>query len=61
MVKAIETKAITPTPVTIGDLNDQNGYSVTFSVTYEKDMGYAKEVTLTLLHVEKKLFIVEVK
>ena len=60
-VKAAEVKAITPVPVTIGELTDQNGYSVTLSVTYEKDMGYPGEVTLTLIHVEKKVYIVEVK
>lgn len=61
MVSAIEAKTITPTQVTIGDINDPNGYNATFSVTYKKDLGYAKEVTLTLLHIEKKLYIVEVK
>ena len=61
MVSAIEAKTITPTPATIGDINDPNGYNVTFSVTYKKELWYAKEVTLTLLHIEKKLYIVEVK
>ena len=48
-------------PVTIGTLTDQNGYSVALSITYEKEMGYPKDVSLTLVHVEKKLYIVEVK
>jgi uncharacterized membrane protein len=60
-VTGVEAKTITKVPVTIGELNDQNGYSVTLSITYEKEMGYPKEVTLTLVHVEKKVFIVEVK
>lgn len=60
-ITAVEVKSIVPTPVTIGNLNDANGYSVTLSLTYEKEMGYPKEVTLTLVHVEKKIYIVEVK
>lgn len=60
-IKAVEIKSATVTPVTIGELTDQNGYTVTVSITYEKDMGYQKEVTMKLVHVEKKLYIVEVK
>ena len=60
-VKSTEVTNVTKTPVTIGELNDQNGYTTTISVTYDKDLGYPKSVTLTLLHVEKKLYIVEVK
>ena len=60
-VTAIEAKTVTPVPVTVGDLSDQNGYSITFSITYEKDLGYPKEVTLTLVHKDKKIYVVEVK
>lgn len=60
-VKAVEAKSATITSVTIGDVSDQNGYTVSLSITYEKEMGFPKEVTLKLIHVEKKLFIVEVK
>lgn len=60
-VTGVEVKSITKTPVTIGELNDQNGYTVSLSITYEKEMGYPKEVTLKLVHVEKKVYIVEVK
>ena len=60
-VKGVEVKAATKTPVTIGELNDQNGYTITVSITYEKEMGYPKEVTMKLVHVEKKVYIVEVK
>lgn len=60
-VSKVEVKEATLTPVTIGDLTDQNGYTVTLSVTYEKEMGYPKEVTLKLVHVEKKIYVVEVK
>ena len=60
-ITAIEVKTITPKVVTIGELTDQKGYTTTLSITYEKDLKYPKEVTLTFVHVEKKLFIVEVK
>ena len=60
-VSKVEVKEATLTPVTIGDLTDQNGYTVTLSITYEKEMGYPKEVTLKLVHVEKKIYVVEVK
>ena len=60
-VKAVEVKALEKGTVTIGDVSDQNGYQITISVTYEKDMGYPAEVTLKLIHVEKKIYIVEVK
>ena len=60
-ITGVEVKTIAPKIVTIGDLTDQNGYTSTVSITYAKDMGYPKEVTLTLVHVLKKLYIVEVK
>lgn len=60
-VSKVEVKEATLTPVTIGDLTDQNGYTVTLSITYEKEMGYPKEVTLKLVHIEKKIYVVEVK
>ena len=60
-VTGVEVKVVTPKQVTIGDLTDQKGYVVTLSITYSKDLGYPKEVSLTLVHVLKKLFIVEVK
>ena len=47
--------------MTIGDVTDQNGYTMTVSLTYEKSMGYPTEVSLKLIHVDKKIYIVEVK
>jgi len=60
-ITGVEVKTIAPKIVTIGSLTDQNGYTSTVSITYAKDMGYPKEVTLTLVHVLKKLYVVEVK
>lgn len=60
-VTGVEVTSVTPKAVTIGSVTDPNGYSTTLSITYEKDLKYPKTVTITLIHVEKKLFIVEVK
>lgn len=47
--------------ITYDSVSDQEGYTVTVTIEYEKDMDYPKEVTLTFIHKEKKLYIVEVK
>lgn len=60
-ITATEVKSITPKVVTVGDVTDQKGYTTTISITYAKDLKYPSIVTLTLIHVDKKLFIVEVK
>ena len=60
-VTKVEVKSAVKGPVTIGALTDQNGYSVALSITYEKEMGYPTEVSLKLIHVDKKIYIVEVK
>ena len=60
-VTAVEVKSIEKTSVTIGDVTDKNGYTMTVSLTYEKPMGYPTEVSLKLIHVDKKIYIVEVK
>ena len=60
-ITSTEVKTITPKVVTVGDVTDPNGYTTTVSITYEKDLKYPSVVTLTLIHVEKKLFIVEIK
>lgn len=60
-ITSVEVKSIVAVPVTVDSINDINGYTVTLSLTYEKEMGYPKEVTLTLVHVEKEIYVVEVK
>lgn len=42
-------------------VTDENSYKVTMTLTYKEDMGYPTSVTITLVHVEEKLYIVEVK
>lgn len=40
---------------------DKKAYKVTLEVIYEKDLGYQKEVNLTLIHNDKKLEIAEME
>lgn len=40
---------------------DEKAYIVDVNLTYEKDLGYQKSVSLTIVHNDKKLEIVEVK
>lgn len=42
-------------------VTDENSYNVILGVTYKEDLGYPINVILTLVHVENKLYIVEVK
>ena len=43
------------------ELKDDNAYVVKLKVSYERDLGYSKEVSLTLVRVEHLLYVVEVK
>ena len=40
---------------------DNSGYQVEVNINYVTDYDYPKEVTLTLIHEENKLVIVEIK
>ena len=60
-VTGSEVKTITKKNIAINGLSDQNGYTAVVAIQYEKDLGYPKEATLTLIHKGNKLYIVEVK
>lgn len=60
-IKAVEVKSAEAKPLTYDKITDGLGYVVTVTITYEKDLGFPKEVTLYIIHQEKKLYIVEVK
>ena len=60
-VKSVEIKKAEPKPLKYGKLSDGLGYVVTTTIAYEKDLGFPKEVTLYIIHKDKKLFIVEIK
>lgn len=60
-VTGSEIKTITKKNININGATDPNGYVAVVTINYEKDLGYPKEVMLTLVHKENKLYIVEVK
>lgn len=60
-IKQVDIVSATNGAVTVGDVSDPLGFVVVATITYEKDLGFPTQVTLSMVHVEKKLFIVEVK
>lgn len=42
-------------------LSDEKSYEIKVDITYKEDLEYPTSVTLTLIHDENKLYIVEVK
>lgn len=60
-IEKVDIKSSTATSVNKDKLVDENAYQIVVSIEYEKDMGYPKEVTLTLVHDEKKLYIIDIK
>ena len=60
-VKTVEVKSVLKKPVKKSTVSDENGYVVVVKIGYEKDLKFPTEVTLSLVHVESKLYIVEVK
>lgn len=41
------------------DQTDENAYTIDVTITYEKELGYQKEATLVLVHVENRLELVK--
>lgn len=60
-ITAVEIKNIETKSVKSDKISDEKGYVSTVSITYEKDLGYPKEINLTLVHKDSKIYIVEVK
>lgn len=60
-ITSVEVKQITQGALNYKEVQDGNGYTVIVTIGYEKDFGFPKEITLSLVHVESKLYIVEVK
>ena len=60
-IKSVEVKEIIKTPVATELVKDESGYKVSVTISYEKELGFPKEVVLTLVHKESKLYIIEVK
>jgi hypothetical protein len=60
-VTEVTVKSATKKKVKINDVKDDNGYVVVVNIKYDKDLKLPKTVTLTIVHEETKLYIVEVK
>lgn len=58
-VKNIEVNSVEKTSFTYHDKKDNNAYQVKLSWTYDQELGYQKEATLTFVHVDKVLALVE--
>lgn len=60
-VNSVEVTGIENIKYEKDDYKDESSYKVNLKLGYVKDYDYPKEVTLTLIHEENKLVIVEVK
>lgn len=61
VIKKVDVLSIENEAFSHESINDTNAYVVVLNVEYEQDLGYPKTVTLTIVHNEKKLEVVEVK
>lgn len=61
MVKEVDIRTSQKKNISTKDINDPNGYVVTVTMKYEKDLDYPESATITLAHKDKKLYIIEVK
>lgn len=59
-VKNVEIVSLKNSVFSFENIKDNNAFTVDASITYEKDLGYQKNVTITLIHNNKKLEIVEI-
>ncbi len=58
-VKSVNVDSVTKTSFTYRDKKDDNAYQVKLSWNYEQELGYQKEATLTFVHEDKVLVLVE--
>ena len=59
-VKNVEIKNIEKIIYAQKDYKDESGYKLDAKITYVKDLKYPKEATITLIHENNKLVIVEI-
>ena len=60
-VTGTEIKTVVKKNVNINNVSDVNGYVVVVTIKYAKDLNFPKEATLTLVHKDNKIYIVEIK
>lgn len=59
-VKSAETTKIETKKYEHDKLKDDNAYEISVDIKYEKDLKYENSVTLTLVHEQEKIYIVEI-
>lgn len=60
IVKDVSVEETLKINYTYGDINDSNAYQIKVYITYEEDLGYPKNATVTLVHNNDKIEIVKV-
>ncbi len=61
IVTAVEATNIKQNKYSYKNVKDDKAYTVTIKLEYKKDLGYPKEVTVKLIHTDKKLEIYYMK
>lgn len=59
VVSNVEIKSMEQTTYKYNDIEDNNTYKGIVTVTYEEDLGYPVEVTVVMVHNDKKLEVVK--
>lgn len=59
IVKEVTVTETTNIPYTYEDINDTNAYQIKLYIEYEKDLGYPKHATVTLIHTDDKIEVVK--
>ena len=60
-VSNVEVKSNEQQKYESDNVKDENGYVISLDIEYVEDLEYPTSVTLTIVHDESKLYIVEVK
>lgn len=60
-VKNVEVVSLKNSVFVFEDIKDDNAYIINVNITYEKDLDYQKSSTITLVHNDKKIEIVEIE
>lgn len=61
VVSSVEVSNLEQTSFDYKDGTDKEAYTLNYTITYEKDLGYQDEGTMTLIHHDKKLEIAALK
>lgn len=60
IVTAVDVVSVSQTSYTYGETTDDSAYQVEVTITYQTDLGYDTSRTITLMHEENRLAIVEI-